>query len=314
MTAATMSVYQPQTGMNDTEMVMSWLLTKTSEHTRRAYKKSIADFTEWVAGNLGKRLADVEPCDVEHYQTWLKEVKASKPSSVSRHVNAISSFYKHACRYDGALKHVRNPCEDITRVKPASVHTKAVDSKDIKKLVEAARESEFFPRDLALVLILITSGLRASEISGANRSDLETSDGLCVLTIRGKGGKVRKVVLPYEVCQLVYSSEMSESTSLVVSGDDLEPLIPCNNGGRLNRDKIRGILERLCRHAEIARISPHQLRASCATEALESGAALYDVQSLLGHADPRTTEGYISRKNELKKLNAISAGLAAKFS
>lgn len=82
------------------------------------------------------------------------------------------------------------------------------------------------------------------------------------------------------------------------------PLFTTTTGRRLDRTSAYRIVRRLARRAEIpaaASISPHSLRHSFATAALDAGVALRDVQDALGHADPRTTRRYDRTRHSLDR-------------
>jgi len=146
------------------------------------------------------------------------------------------------------------------------------------------------PRDHLIVLTLIHTGIRVSELVNATAGDVRTERGHCVLTVTGKGNKVRTVVLPPIACE--YTDDMDPEAFLVANADE----------SQMNRHQIGRALTRLQRAAGIAtKITPHVLRATMVTEALEAGVELWVVQDAAGHADPRTTRGYQRRAASLDK-------------
>jgi integrase/recombinase XerD len=132
-----------------------------------------------------------------------------------------------------------------------------------------------------------------SEACGANISDLATERGHRVLITTRKGGKVRRHALaPRTVAAL----------DAHIDGRSDGPLLLSNDGARLDRFDATRIVRRLARRAGIDKsISPHSLRHTAATLALDAGVPLRDVQDLMGHADPRTTRRYDRARDSLDR-------------
>lgn len=153
-------------------------------------------------------------------------------------------------------------------------------------------------RDYALISLLLRTGIRRSECVALNISDFTQEQGHTVATVQhGKGNKRRKVKVPVDVFR---SIDAYLYTRTITSLDD--PLFtgigPRWQGQRIT-DKF---IERLVAHygKKIGiELTPHDLRASFITLAIEGGAPLQKVQYAAGHSDPRTTERYHTRKLNL---------------
>ncbi len=145
-------------------------------------------------------------------------------------------------------------------------------------------------RDYALILMLIKTGLRRAELVALNRSTIHMMDGHYVAVIEhGKSDKRRIVKLRVDVYRALedyLKSRGSEGEALFVAfrrGD--HPT--CNR----MTDKAVELLVK--KYAPLGvDLTPHGLRATCASIALEEEASLHQVQYLLGHKDPRTTQRY----------------------
>ena len=152
-------------------------------------------------------------------------------------------------------------------------------------------------RDYALISLLLRTGIRRAECVALNISDFTQEQGHTVATVRhGKGDKRRKVKIPVDV----YRSLDSYLHSRTLSSLD-EPLFT-----GIGRWKGQRISEKFIEHtvAEYGRkigieLTPHDLRASFITLAIEGGATLLQAQYAAGHSDPRTTERYHIRKLNL---------------
>ena len=137
----------------------------------------------------------------------------------------------------------------------------------------------------------ISSGLRISELTGLNLTDLDLPGR--TLRIRGKGRKERIAPLGSFAAQAV-DEYLRLREGIFPAGDALAvPLFVNARGGRLSDRSVRRMLEKYLRHAGLpAGVSPHTLRHSFATHMLDRGADLRSVQELLGHSSISTTQIY----------------------
>jgi len=147
-------------------------------------------------------------------------------------------------------------------------------------------------RDWALVLVLLDAGLRRSEISALDVQDLDLGAGW-VIVRKGKGRKAR-------VCPL---GRVAVGAVRVYVGDRVEgPLFLAMDGQRLRGEGVRKVVWRAGRRAGLARrVYPHLLRHTCATSYLVNGGDVFTLQALLGHSDPRITQGYVQLSGQLLK-------------
>jgi integrase len=148
-------------------------------------------------------------------------------------------------------------------------------------------------RDHALASLLALNGLRISEALGADIGDLDFDRGHRTLRIVRKGGKHAIVPL---------APRTSRALDLYLGERTSGPLFLGALGGRMDRCAADRTVKRLARRAGIAkRISPHSLRHSFITAALDAGVALRDVQEAASHADPRTTMRYDRARQSLDR-------------
>jgi integrase/recombinase XerD len=172
-------------------------------------------------------------------------------------------------------------------------------------------------RDYAIISLLLRTGIRRSECAALTLADLRQEQGFYVVFIQhGKGDKRRLVKLPFDVWEALEDYLKATGTWGLVELYPTTPLF-CHfkKGSRLNiADSTTPISDKLIERVVKARakqagleslhITPHSLRASFVTLALEGGAKLYQVQYAVGHSDPRTTEHYQRRKLNLQD-NAV---------
>nr|WP_255327303.1 tyrosine-type recombinase/integrase [Micromonospora sp. CNB394] len=160
-----------------------------------------------------------------------------------------------------------------------------------------------------LVTMLATLGLRVSDATGLNLSDLRHNAGHPTVVIRGKGGRMRELAVPAVLKQLLdqhvpvqrqenersitlYTVRLSVATGMEPGAYEErarqkigDPLFAASSGNRLTQVGVFAQVRRLAQDVRLAdadRISPHSLRHSAA---LADGASLHEVQDLLDHAD-----------------------------
>ena len=277
----------------------SWLLTKRSDNTRKAYARDLDNFDKFVS-QLGVELLGATP---DHVNAWarLQTDEGVTASTVNRRLSSVSSFFAKLVM-EG--KRESNPA-DAQRVarenRSPGKSAAALNTYEMKALISAAISAG--DRDAVLVQLLAHTGMRVSELCAADVGDVRRENGHCVLFITGKGNKTRKVAIPPSVC-----AQLDEDERLAD-----EALVQDNYGARLNRHQVTRILARLQRAADIStKVTPHVLRATMITEALDDGVELWVVQDAAGHSDSRTTRGYQRRSAALEKSPTYS--LASRWS
>jgi integrase/recombinase XerD len=139
-------------------------------------------------------------------------------------------------------------------------------------------------RDRAIILFLIDTGLRRSEMCYLNWGDIELSSGL-VLVRKGKGKKARSVVIGNNTRRILLKYKQT------VNNEENNPLFQTKMGTRLSPGGLRSICLRLSERTGIV-ITPHALHRTFVVLSLKSGMSLAHVQALMGHKTPAMTLEY----------------------
>ncbi|MCH2247621.1 MAG: tyrosine-type recombinase/integrase, partial [Crocosphaera sp.] len=148
-------------------------------------------------------------------------------------------------------------------------------------------------RNRVMLRLLYAGGLRVSELCALKWRDLKPRHQLGQVTVFGKGGKTRTVLLPQgvweELCELKGSSLPNDAVFRSRQG-----------GGHLDRSQVYRIVKAAAKRAGIeGNVSPHWLRHAHASHSLDRGAPLHLVQATLGHSSVATTERYLhARPND----------------
>jgi integrase/recombinase XerC len=206
-----------------------------------------------------------------------------KKSSIARKLSSVRAFFKYLHR-QGII--ANNPARLLATPKQEKRLPSVLTVDDAFGLLEAPRGgSRTELRDRAVLETLYSTGIRAAELVGINRDDINRHDRL--VRIRGKGRKERIVPMGEKALTAV-------DAYLARTGATSEPAVFTNpSGKRLTVRTVQRILETYRKRAGLAqKASPHTLRHSFATHMLESGADLRSIQELLGHASLSTTQRY----------------------
>jgi site-specific recombinase XerD len=267
--------------------VTDWLSAYRSPSTRAAYARDAAGWLSWCTG-AGVDPATARRRDADAWRAHL-EATGLAARSIARKIAAVSSLYAYLA--DAEIV-TRNPFARVRRPRPGPVEhaeTPALDDREDAALLAAAARPRELPRTHAAVALLLTLGLRVSELVTADITDLGHERGHRTLTVTRKGGHRQRLAVPPAVAELLDAALAGRA-----AGRAAGPLIATATGAAMDRRALHRTVTRLATAAAIpaAHIGPHALRRTCATLLLDDGVPLRDVQAILGHADPRTTAGY----------------------
>ena len=287
-----------------------------SPHTRRAYEGDIQLFMNYLDAIGRHLLSQVTRDDLLAYRAWLLATYA--PATVNRRISVVRTLFKEALlRGEVAI----DPSVHLRQIRIADESpTVPLDGHEVRAFLENIDRSTLLGlRDVALLSLMIRTGLRRAEIGPLRVGDLQVQRGHHTLMVLGKGQKRRLVKIPVDVWRDVeaWLAMRADVERRHGAGGDLLPSAPLfvevRRVGRgeechyratgqagLTGDAIWHIVKRHLPPAGItAPITPHSLRHTFITLALEGHAPLHKVQYAAGHADPRTTERYHHRKENL---------------
>ncbi len=280
--------------------VMQDLAGQLAPRSRAIYENDARHFATWLNG-LGLSLETATRSHLIQYRSHLAETYAK--ATAARMLSVARRLLGEAVKR-GDLPN--NPAADIKGFKVGDNETPhhAMSDTEARKLLAAIDiTTKKGQRDYALVLLLLWTGLRRSEAAALTIGDLQLEQGHHVLMVQhGKGDKRRKVKVPVKVRRAI--ADYLEAAGRLDKPAAAPLFVGFNKGDHPEEkaisDKLiyRAVLA-YAKAAEIESLSPHGLRASFVTLALEGGAKLQQVQYAAGHADPRTTERYQKRKINL---------------
>ncbi len=254
-----------------------------SQLTAKNYKSSLEMFNDWLIDNDGD-LAKLTRVDVQLFIQHL-ESKGNSASTINNRFAAISQF----ARFIGSLNIIENIRLPQTR-QAKNIAPESLERTERNNLLREVERNDN-PRDIAIVNLLIRTGIRVSELVALNRSDVVTGERSGSITVRnGKGNVSRRVPLSAEA--RLYLSKYLEIR------DDNDPALFLSNF--MQRISVRAVQHMLSNYG----VHPHALRHTFARELVSKGVDLSTVADLCGHADINVTRRY-SKPTEKDQEEAI---------
>jgi len=200
------------------------------------------------------------------------------------------------------LKWIEGPHMD-----PWSKLPRRISKQRLRKLLEGAgRTVRRYDRHVMLVILtlLYSTGMRRGELERLRVRDWDRENAL--INVDGKKtGRERKIPVPEIVYRSIEAYLPLRQNLLLEKGAEQERLLINQRGRPLTGDKISSRISRLCRRIGIEPVTVHQFRHSCASDMLEEGAGILEVQKVLGHATVSTTFRYTAVSDPERK-RAIS--------
>lgn len=269
-----------------------------SKHTINNYANdlnSLVDFLEQE--ELGSFL-DVRDTIARFFIGYLADKDFSN-KSIARKISSARSLYQYLIK-EGYTD--RNPFQAVVMPKVAKKNPEFLYEKDVDKLFNSIDDSTAIGmRNIVILELLYSCGLRVSEVENLRLTNLDFSAGL--LRVFGKGSKERIVPMHELMMEEINDYIVHSRPEFLVRSEDYnsEWLLLNFKGGKLSARGIRKIIDKLTETAGIGKIHPHVLRHSFATHLLNNGADLRIVQELLGHAHLSSTQIYTHVSKEKLK-------------
>jgi integrase/recombinase XerC len=253
-----------------------------SPNTERNYLSDLEQFADFLGG---RELSDVDHRILRSFIGRLVTLKVKK-SSIARKLSAVRSFYRYLNKKGFITGNPARLVATPRREKRLPVVLTADDALRLLSVPGRQNDDNTALRDRAVLETLYSTGIRAAELVGMNRDDINRDDRL--IRIRGKGRKER--IVPIGRTAL---GSLDAYVAKKKEGAENPAVFTGRAGNRLTVRTVQRILENSRKKLGLAqKASPHTLRHSFATHLLEAGADLRAIQELLGHASLSTTQRY----------------------
>ncbi len=243
---------------------------RTIEYYRVTAKKFLAD--------MAKPIRQITTEDIRDYLVRYQKINDCSNTTVNNVRRNISSFFSWMEEEDYILK---SPMKRIHKIKTKTVVKETISD----EMMEQMRDQCYKMRDLAMIDLLYSTGIRVGELVKLNRLDVDFEKRECI--VFGKGNKERKVY--FDAKSKIHLMKYLESRT-----DDNEALFVTLDAP-YDRLKISGVeirVRELGKSLGLHKIHPHKFRRTMATRAIDKGMPIEQVQKLLGHSQIDTTMQY----------------------
>lgn len=254
-----------------------------SERTLQYYRVTI----EHLLKNINTPIRKITTDEIRSYLVEYQKINNCSKVTVDNVRRNISSFFSWLEEEDYVLK---SPMRRIHKIKTKQQVKEIISDEAIEQL----RDNCKCIRDLAMIDLLYSTGIRVGELVRLNKSDVNFEERECV--VFGKGDKERKVYFDAKSklhLQAYIDSRKDDNPALFVTLDSPH-----------ERLKISGVeirIRTLGRKTNLEKIHPHKFRRTMATRAIDKGMPIEQVQKILGHSQIDTTMQYaIVNQNNVK--------------
>ena len=260
-----------------------------SENSTQSYIQDLQKLIRFLSdNNINKKISEINSTVIREFV--YQQTKLIKPSSQSRLISSLKNFFDYLI-IEKII--VINPINSIQYPKIATKIPETLSTQEIDKLIDYLKKSKKNSlRNCTILEVLYSCGLRVSELTNLNISDIFFDDFL--IKILGKGRKERFVPMSKIVKDMIKDYLNSERFNTITKKGFEDILFLNNRGEKLTRVMIFTILNTAKKGTGIKKkVSPHILRHSFATHLIENGADISSIQHMLGHTNITTTEKYL---------------------
>ena len=306
----------------------------TSDKTRLSYAYDLRVFFRFLQETnpvvKDKTMADIsvqdlallQPVDCEEFQEYLKayqspdkKLETNSRTGIARKMSCLRSFYDYLCKRQLLAS---NPVRlvDMPKIKEKAIIQ--LDPDEVANLldymenygsqlsgVQLYHYNKQKYRDLAIITLLLGTGVRVSELVGLNIGDVDfKNNGIRILR---KGGNEMIVYFGQEVEKaLTDYLELSRNGITPVAGHE-EALFLSGQRKRISVDAVEKMVKKYASAVSVKTITPHKLRSTYGTALYRETGDIYLVADVLGHADVNTTKKHYAKLSDARRRSASKA-------
>ena len=253
-----------------------------SENTTKSYERDLNKLYLFLDKLNVTNYSDIKE---EICSAWIGDLYSqnNKPKSIQRHLSSAKGFFRFLKKNNLISS---SPFELVTAPKSSNTLPDVLSPEDVEQLLNFKPSNTIEIRDMAIVELMYSSGLRVSETVNINISDFE--ENMSFLRVIGKGSKTRLVPMGRFAINAI-NNWLNEREKI---SNNTDALFLNSKGSRLSVRSIQLRLKKMAIKQGLPPVHPHMLRHSFATHMLESSGDLRTIQELLGHSSLSTTQIY----------------------
>ena len=270
--------FEPKQHEANETLLQAFLTAKGVEGCSPKTLQYYEDTLARVLATIDKPIGAIESDDLRQYLNDYEITRRTSKVTIDNIRRIMSSFFSWLEDEDYIVK---SPVRRIHRVKTAQVAKETLTDEELEILRNACKNK----RDLALVDLLASTGMRIGELVRLDVADVNMQERECIVT--GKGNKQRPVY--FDARAKLHLTEYLETRA------DSDPALFVSLDSLASRVTVGGMelrLRNLGKKAGVSRVHPHKFRRTLATHAIDKGMPIEQVQKLLGHTKIETTMHY----------------------
>lgn len=254
-----------------------------SPRTVKYYRVSLETFSRYCEAQAVETLEQVSPDVLRRFLLWLEDTghNAGGAHGHYRAVRAFLFWYENEAEPDNW----KNPIHKVKPPKVGKEILEPVSLETVSALLGTCKADFYGARDKALILFLLDTGARASEVSAVDLADVNAITGEVIIR-HGKGDKGRKVYLGSK-------SRKALRSYLRTRADENSALFVGRSRERLTYDGVKQAIERRAELAEVDAPTCHSFRRAFAINSLRAGMNIYTLKELMGHSDFQVLQRYL---------------------
>lgn len=260
---------------------------KMASNSIKAYDRDVRDFENFLKDKSIDNINDVSNAIIVSYMFNMNR-EGRSASTINRKISSLRAFFRFLDRSG----HVScNPVEDIRTPKSDKKTVEYLTMEETERLLNQPDDSEKGKRDRAMLELMYATGMKVSEVIGANMEDMNLKMGFITC---GKESSMRMIPMG-KICREAIRDYMENSRKTFLSDSEQQAIFVNTNGRRLTRQGVWKIIRGYAEAAGIEkRITPQILRHSFAVHMIKNGADMKSLQTMLGHIDAATTHMYLN--------------------
>lgn len=257
-----------------------------SPGTLRTYRAKLALWVKFCDSQLVNRVGQITPDTIRRYLLWLGETH--NQGGVHGCYRVLKTFLLW---YWGETDQEGNcPIAKVKAPRLRNEPLEPADLKDVEQLIKTCDSDPPGLRDKAMLLVLLDTGARASELCSLDLDDVDLQAGSLMIR-QAKGGKYRSAFLSRTTRRAVRAYVKART-------DNHPALWLTRRGERLTYWGLRQVVERRAVEAGIKRVTLHSFRRAFAITMLRGGVDIYSLQELMGHADLQVLRRYLKQTGD----------------
>ena len=253
-----------------------------SKNTTLSYKRDLEKFGSFL---LKEKISTYEEINSDICSRWIGDLYLNEidAKSIQRHISSLKGFFSFLIKNNIVIN---SPMSNIVSPKATKKLPNVLSPEEIEILVSFSPKSTQDFRDIAIIELIYSSGLRVSEATNVKLDDFE--DNRNFLRVLGKGSKTRLVPVGQYANDAI-SAWLEKRNSI---HSESKYLFLNLRGKKISTRSVQERIRKISVIQGLPPVNPHMLRHSFATHLLESSGDLRSIQELLGHSSLSTTQIY----------------------